>query len=100
MLGAAAYLATKRGVTLGFVSIGLDAFQVLAMLASTKIVWPTPVEDLLHVLSAFNLNIELLAPECVAESTTYKQKFAAILLLPLALGGLLLLIHGATIAYK
>lgn len=41
-----------------------DYFQVLAIFSQSKVQWPPEVKQLYRLLSAFNLNIEIVAPEC------------------------------------
>ena len=70
------------------------------MLGSTQTGWPGPVATLLYVLSAFNLNVELLAPECVVLGVSFSQKYIATLLLPLVLAALLVAVHFGSVALK
>jgi hypothetical protein len=88
--GVVGYFLNQKGVNIAVVSIGLDFFQVLAIFATSGVKWPPVVKELLHILSAFNLNIEIVAPECIVPDLNYKQKFWFIMLLPLSVGGLLL----------
>ena len=81
------------GIHLGVLSIAVDFFQVVAILASTKTQWSAPVTALLTVGSAFNLDIDLVAPECLNPGTSYEAKYIAIVLLPLSLGALFLGLH-------
>jgi hypothetical protein len=90
----------KKQVNIAVISIGLDYFQVLAIFSQSKIKWPPAIKELLHVLSAFNLNIEIVAPECLIPDVSYTQKFTAVLLLPLAVGGLMVILSLATILFK
>ena len=94
------FLLNKRQVNIAIASIGIDYFQVLAIFAQSRIQWPAPVRELMHVLSAFNLNIEIVAPECLIPDVSYKQKFAFIMLLPLCVGGLLCTVFLYQAAYK
>jgi len=55
---------------------------VLAALSQSKVSWPPEIKSLFRVLSAFNLNIEVVTPECLAPNVTFIQKFAAMLSLP------------------
>jgi hypothetical protein len=57
------------------ISIGTDWAQVVAMFARTRIAWPQLVKDLFLLLSAFNFNLELIAPECAIPSVTYVAKW-------------------------
>jgi competence protein ComGF len=52
------------------------------------------------MLSAFNLNIELTAPECMVPDMKYWQKFAFIEMLPLAFVLILLGTHMFILLYK
>ena len=98
---AVGYLLSQKGVNIAVISIGLDFFQVLAIFASSGVKRPAIVKELLNVLSAFNLNIEIVAPECIVPNLSYKAKFWFIMLLPLSVGGLLLgFLFWAVWAYK
>ena len=83
MLG---YFLNKRGVNIGYISIFVDWAQVVAIFADAGVQWPAPVRELLHILSAFNLNIEIVAPECLVPSVSFTQKFAAVMLIPVVVG--------------
>ena len=98
---AVGYFLSQKGVNIAVISIGLDFFQVLAIFASSGVKWPAVIKELLNVLSAFNLNIEIVAPECIVPNLSYKAKFYFIMLLPLSVGGLLLgFLFWAVWAYK
>jgi hypothetical protein len=98
---AVGYFLSQKGVNIAVISIGLDFFQVLAIFASSGVKWPAVIKELLNVLSAFNLNIEIVAPECIVPNLSYKAKFWFIMLLPLSVGGLLLgFLFWAVWAYK
>ena len=61
--------------------------------------------SLLVVLSAFNLDVELLAPECLVDPSaaapvTFTQKYTATLLLPVVLALAVLLAHAAAVGVK
>jgi len=88
--GGIGFMLNKRQVNIAVISIGVDYFQVLAIFSQSRIKWPPIVKELLHVLSAFNLNIEIVAPECLIPDVSYKQKFWFIMLLPVSVGGLML----------
>ena len=49
------YFLSKRGVNIGYISIGVDWAQVVAIFADAGVQWPPVVRQLLHILSAFNL---------------------------------------------
>ena len=63
--------------------VGIDYLQVLAIFASTRVEWPRLLEDVLAIMSAFNLNINVLfVPECIAPGIGFEVKFLATLALP------------------
>jgi hypothetical protein len=97
---ALGFQLNKKQVNIAVVSIGIDFFQVLAIFAQSRIKWPPVVKELLHVLSAFNLNIEIVAPECLIPDVSYKQKFWFIMLLPLSIGSLFGLFYYSLYWYK
>jgi hypothetical protein len=98
--GCVGYFLNQKGVNIAVVSIGLDFFQVLAIFATSGVKWPQVVQELLHVLSAFNLNIEIVAPECIVPDLSYKAKFWFIMLLPLVVGSVFAVIFTSLFAYK
>lgn len=61
---AGAYWLNKKNVNVAFVSIGVDYLQVLALFAGSKVAWPDEVKRLFELLSVFNLNLDITAPEC------------------------------------
>jgi len=87
--GCVGYFLNQKGVNIAVVSIGLDFFQVLAIFATAGVKWPAVIKQLFEILSAFNLNIEIVAPECIVPDLSYKAKFYFIMLLPLSVGCLL-----------
>jgi hypothetical protein len=86
---AGLYIAKKlkeKNVNWTVISIGVDYFQVLAIFATTNVKWPDGIQDLYDSLSFFNLNLELLAPECWgAVAVDYKGKWFSIEAIPLVL---------------
>ena len=94
------FMMNRKQVNIAVISIGVDFFQVLAIFAEADIAWPPVIVNLLHVLSAFNLNIEIVAPECLIPSVSYKQKFWFIMLLPLCITFLFGLYYTSILLYK
>jgi len=90
--GALFYL-NKRQVNVAVVSIGIDFFQVLAIFATMGVKWPPVVLNLMRFLSAFNLNIEIVAPECLIPNLSYIQKFGFIMLMPISIAALFCLLY-------
>lgn len=58
------------------------------------------IKQLLYMLSAFNLNIEIVAPECIVPEVSYSLKFGVIVLLPVALLAFLGVLAGAATVWK
>jgi len=100
LVAAAAYLTQRAALHVCVASIGIDFFQVVAIFGATKVEWPETLKSLLHVLSAFNANVEIVAPECYLPNVSFVSKFEGILLLPIALAGALALVHGALLFHK
>ena len=73
------YWLNKRQINLAIISIGIDFFQVLAIFAQSSVKWPPQVLALMQILSAFNFNIEIVAPECLVAGISYREKFAFIM---------------------
>ena len=95
-----AFQLNKRQVNIAVVSIGIDFFQVLAIFSQSRIKWPPVIKELFHVLSAFNLNIEIVAPECLIPDVSYKQKFWFIMILPLCISAIFAINYVVILAYK
>ena len=72
----------------------------MAIFANAKVPWPPQVKALFRILSAFNFNIEIVAPECIVPSVSYSQKFSAIAALPLGIAALLVCVYAARFLYK
>lgn len=94
------FFLNRANVNLAFVSIGVDYFQVLALFANSRVQWPQLLRDVFHILSAFNLNLELTAPECSIPDISYEQKWYFIMLLPVAVALVLILAHGVVLFKK
>jgi hypothetical protein len=92
-IAAAGYWLNKHQVNIAVLSIGVDFFQVLAIFKNLRIAWPPQILELFRILSAFNLNIEIVAPECLVPNLSYRVKFAFIMLLPLAVGSIFLMAY-------
>ena len=72
----------KRKFNLAFISIGWDYFQVLALFADADIKWPAILKTLFRMLSFFNIDIDVVAPECLVPTLKYSDKYFATMLLP------------------
>lgn len=96
----AAYMLQRSHVNLTIGIIGVDFFQVLAIFARSRINWPEPLRVLFRILSAFNLNIELAAPECLIESFGAVERFAGTLLIPCIAATIFFLLYIGKLVYK
>jgi hypothetical protein len=90
----------KYKVNTAFISIAVDYFQVISILLDSKIVWPQSVVQLMQILSAFNLNLNIVAPECLVPNVTFIQKFYFIQAIPIGLFSILTLVNVTYIGYK
>jgi len=77
-----AFIMHKKNISLALISIGLDYFQIVAMFARTRIRWPPLIKQLFLLMSAFNFNLEIVAPECAIPEVTYAGKWLFIEGLP------------------
>jgi hypothetical protein len=78
-----AHQLNNKNINLALISIGTDWAQVVAMFARTRIAWPQLVKDLFLLLSAFNFNLELIAPECAIPNVTFAGKWLFVAGMPL-----------------
>jgi hypothetical protein len=70
---AFSYFLNKKNVSLALIAIGVDYAQVMSMFARANIVWPPVLVQMFRILSAFNLNIDITAPECLNPGIQYWQ---------------------------
>ena len=96
----AAYMLNSKNVNLSLISIGTDWAQVVAMFARTRIAWPALVQQLFLLLSAFNFNLELIAPECAVPGITYSGKWLFVEGMPVFAWACLLLIFATRLGFK
>jgi hypothetical protein len=72
----ACWFLVKKRVNIGVLSIGVDYFQVIAVLAmSNKVHWPTTMKTILQYLSVFSFNLDLVAPECMVDPEFFKYEY-------------------------
>jgi hypothetical protein len=87
-----AHQLNNKNINLALISIGTDWAQIVAMFARTRIAWPQLVKDLFLLLSAFNFNLELIAPECAIPNVTYAGKWLFVEGMPLFAWSVLLIV--------
>jgi hypothetical protein len=80
-IGFAWYL-NKRNFNLAFLSIGVDYFQVVALFTSADVSWPPEIKDVLKYLRLFNIDIDVMAPECAIPDFDYEYKWWITMLAP------------------
>jgi hypothetical protein len=89
-VAALGFWLNKHQVNIAMLAIGVDFFQVVGILTSAPIKWDPAIKQLLQILSAFNLNIDIVAPECLVPDVSYATKWFVIVFLPILIGGLFL----------
>ena len=94
------YYLNKKQFNLAFISIGVDYFQVLALFAQSKILWPPGMIKIFNFLSIFNFNIDISAPECLVPNLSYELKWWATELLPVGAAVILFYIHISYTGYQ
>ena len=94
------YILNRKKMHLAFISIGVDYMQVLAIFSRSKVRWPAFIRDMFRLMSMFNLNIDITAPECAIPDVSYAQKWFVIEALPLCIGGLLFVVYIAILFYN
>ena len=101
-VGAIAYVLNKNAIRIGYVSIGLDYAQVVALFATAQAPWTKELKNIFLVLSALYLNVEIVAPECLPPvgNADFKDKFTTVMLLPIFIGGAFLSFHAALTFWK
>jgi hypothetical protein len=95
-----AYTLNAYSVNLALISIGMDWAQVVAVFARARIRWPALVKQIFLILSAFNFNLELIAPECAVPEVTFAGKWLFIEGLPIFGWTLLFLLFVSRLVWK
>ena len=90
----AAYWLNKKRINLSALAIGVDFMQVVAMFASFNFAWPVSLKGILNTVSASNLNMQLLAPECSLKFS-FTQLWLAVAAVPILVLGALGLVCAA-----
>jgi hypothetical protein len=101
--GVGGYVLNKKRVNLGIFQIGIDYFQVLAMMSAIDVEWPNKLEKIFQFLSAFKFDIGIAAPECLTTlpfDITYKMKWLSVMLFPVCVLGIFLVAHIYKVSYK
>jgi hypothetical protein len=86
LLMYAAYWLSKKRINLSALGVGVDFLQVVSMFASFNFDWPVELRGILNTVSASNLNIQLLAPECSLKFSFVAQ-WTSVALIPVLVVG-------------
>ena len=95
-----AYLLNKKVVNMGLFAILVDYLQVLSIFSRSRVAWPSIVKDFFQFFAVFNLNIDIMKPECAFPSMDYGDKWMIIMLIPLAISSGFLVLHCVVYMYK
>lgn len=95
-----AYFFNKKNLSVSIISIGIDWAQVVALFSRSRIRWPEEIRAIFRLLSAFNLNLEIVAPECLNPDLRYWQKWLGIESLPLVFCSMFALVISVKLLYK
>jgi hypothetical protein len=98
--GGIAFYFNRKRINLGFIAQAVDFFQVLSIFANSKVPWPPVLKRFFKILSAFNFNIEVVAPECLIPDISYKSKWIFIVCAPLVIAAMFLTVYAVQLAYK
>jgi hypothetical protein len=102
--GCIAYVLNKKKVNLGILQIGVDYFQVLAMMSAVDVEWPNKILFIFELLSAFKFDIGIAAPECLTTDiippVTFRMKWLFVMLFPVSIGALFFVAHLGQVFYK
>jgi len=85
LLACAAAVLQSRSINIAYVAVGVDHVQALALFSSARISWPPILSDVFNFFSAFNLNLSITSPECLASGLQYQDKWFFIQSAPIAL---------------
>lgn len=90
--GVLLVVVIRSGMSLAPLTIGMDYFQVLARVASVRARWSGRAVSLLRWSSAFELDVELLAPECFVKADFFNV-WTSMMAMPLVAGAGLVIVH-------
>ena len=101
--GLAALMYSVRRWDVGVASIAITYLQTLGILATFNLNWPMALLGIFNVMSITNLNVDLIAPECISgsemEQTAYELKYYLTLGIPIMVGMVLLTCYIANWVY-
>jgi len=96
-----AYIVNVKGLqTVNYGTVAVDYFQLLAILARTDVTWPTWLLRFFNILSAFSLDINITAPECLVNGLDFRLRWFGTMLLPVAACSILFAVFFAVYFYR
>ena len=76
VIGVASLLILSRSkAERNVLRIGVDYFQVLAMFRTAKVAWPIEINFMLQWLQLFQMDIDLIGPECKFQEMLFSLTF-------------------------
>jgi hypothetical protein len=76
VIGAIGWVLNKKSCNVAIMSIFIDYMQVVSMFAHVDVAWPPEIKYLYHLMSVFNFNLDIAAPDCAIPNLTYPMKCA------------------------
>ncbi|CAE7568000.1 unnamed protein product, partial [Symbiodinium sp. KB8] len=99
-LAALGYIMHSKRVNLIVAGVAIDYFQALSIFSRTQVAWPPALLAMFQYLSAFNLNLNLTAPECTFDAITADTKVIGVMLLPVGAALIFFALHCILYLYK
>ena len=94
------YVLGQRNFNMAFLSIGVDYLQVLALFAGSNIRWPSWMARLFQILSIFNFNVDVTAPECLIPELPFFTKWMVMMGLPIFCAAALIVLWFVKLLWK
>ena len=94
------YFLGQKNFNMAFLSIGYDYVSVLALFAGSDIKWPSWMLRLFQILSIFNFNVDVTAPECLVPDLAFDKKWAAMMCLPLIIAAVFIVLWLGKLLFK
>jgi len=96
-----AYIVNVKGLqTVNYGTVVVDYLQLLAIFARADITWPTWMLRFFDVLSAFSLDINITAPECLVDGLDFRLRWFGTMALPIVACGILGIVFVVVFVYR
>ena len=101
MLVALVRFAKKNSSMITSLAVGYNYIQIISVLSSYQITWPHWVQSFFDAMSAVNIDLQIIKPECLASdsSKAYVTIWAVKLASPWILLAMLVLMYGVVVVY-